>query len=289
VAGCQPRVTVDGARPYERVAFQLRAGPRVPGTAGHDTVQAWIERTLREQGARVEVQSFVDSTLGRPLELSNIIGHFGPSDGRRIGLLAHWDSRPWCDEDPDTTRRHEPLPGANDGASGVAVLLEVGEQMRGRPPRVGVDLVFLDGEDLGTAGDPAGYCRGARDYAARARAGAKPIAAGFVFDMVGDRDLSIHPEVTAARQASNLVSLVLDAARATGARHFHADPKWEIYDDHIPLLEAGIPAVDIIDFDYPAWHTTRDGIDQVSAESLAEVTRVALWIAYDSALAHPMP
>jgi glutaminyl-peptide cyclotransferase len=166
----------------------------------------------------------------------------------------------------------------------VAVLLEVAELMHHRAPPVGVELVFLDGEDLGTQANPEGFCRGSRIYAERA-VGADRVAAGFVFDMVGDRDLSISPEVRSVREATNLSALVLDAARATGARSFRTQPGYDVYDDHVPLLEAGIPAVDIIDFDYPAWHTTHDTPDQVSAASLAEVSAVAAWLVYDSPLA----
>src|SRR5207249_9300815 len=108
-----------------------------------------------------------------------------------------------------------------------------------------------------------GYSRGARDYARRIREGRTPtVAAAFVFDMVGDRDLQIYPEARSAREAPNLVQLVLDGARATGAQHFHDEPRWELFDDHAPLLDIGIPAVDIIDFDYDAWHTTRDRPDR---------------------------
>jgi len=289
-AACQPRFDVDGARALARVEHQVKVGPRVPGTPAHDSIRAWIEGELASLGAQVETHRFMDSTLGRPLELANVIGRYGPDVGRRIALIAHWDSRPWCDADPDSSRRHEPVPGANDGASGVAVLLEAAELLAHRAPAIGVDLVFVDGEDLGTQGDPEGFSRGAKDYARRMNDGRTPaVAAAFVFDLVGDRDLQIHPDVRSAEQATNLVQLVLDGARATGARHFHPDARWDVYDDHVPLLEVGIPAVDIIDFEYPAWHTSRDLPDQVSAASLAEVAAVAAWIVYESPLARIRP
>ncbi len=285
---CQTRFDVDGARALARVEHQVRAGPRVPGTAAHDSIRVWIEGELARLGAEVDAQRFPDSTLGRPHELANLIGRYGPNVGRRIALIAHWDSRPWCDQDPDTARRHDPMPGANDGGSGVAVLLEVAELLAHRPPAIGVDLVFVDGEDLGSHDDVRGWCRGSKEYARRIRDGRTPaVSAAFVFDMVGDRHLDIYPVVRSAQDAANLVQLVLDAARATGARHFYSDPRWDPYDDHVPLLEIGVPAVDIIDFDYPAWHTSHDLPDQVSAASLAEVAGVAAWIVYRSPLAHP--
>jgi hypothetical protein len=285
-AACQPRFAVDGARALARVERQVKAGPRIPGTATHDSVRVWIESELRRLGGTVETQPFSDSTLGHPVECANVIGRFGPATPRRIALVAHWDSRPWADRDPDSTLRRQPVPGANDGASGVAVLLEVAELLAHRAPAIGIDLVFVDAEDLGTQSRPDGYCRGSKELARRMREGRTPrVAAVFVFDMIGDRDLDIRPEVRGSEQAANLSQLVLDAARATGGTHFMPDMGYDIYDDHVPFLEAGIPAVDLIDFDYPAWHTTHDLPDQVSAASLAEVSAVAAWIVYQSPIA----
>ncbi len=281
-----PRIDVDGARALARVARQVEAGPRIPGSAGHAAVQDWIVVELARLGARVERQRFTDSTLASPLPLANVIGHFAPrgaAGGRRIVLCAHYDTRPWCDQDPDSARRGDPLPGANDGGSGVAVLLEVAEQLARHPPPLAVDLVFFDGEDQGRADHPEEFSRGAAGYARRLE-DPKPTAA-FLFDMVGDRDLEIHPEQRSLEQAANLVAMVLAGARATGARGFREEPRHRVTDDHVPLLEAGVPAVDIIDFDYQAWHTHRDRLDQVSAESLAQVSRVAVWLVSSSPLA----
>jgi Zn-dependent M28 family amino/carboxypeptidase len=297
-AACAGRLEVDGARAQARVVFQVAAGPRVPGTAAHARILDWLTGELSRLGGRVERQSFVDSTLGRPLALTNVIARFGPGTegpaGRAargatsppwIVLCAHWDSRAGADQDPDPAYRQQPVPGANDGASGVAVLLEVAELMSRQRPPVGVDLVFFDGEDQGRASEGREFCLGARYYARRLTAtGERPLAA-FLFDMVGDRDLEIHPEAQSAARAANLVALVLESARAVGAVHFKSEPGSAITDDHVPLLDAGIPAVDIIDFDYPAWHTRRDLPDQTSSGSLAEVARVAAWIVYRSPLA----
>ncbi len=287
-AACAPHTPpVDGARMYARVVHQVEQGPRVPGTPAHEATRAWLSAELTRLGARVEEQRFPDSTLGRPLVLTNLIARFGPPAGRRILLCAHWDTRPWADQDPDTTRRGEPIPGANDGGSGVAVLLEIAELLHERPAPVAVELVFFDGEDMGRSTHPEEFSRGASWYARRL--GDRPRAdwprAGFLFDMVGDRDLAIHPEVVSAQRAASLVALVLQGARSTGAKSFHPDPLYALTDDHIPLIEAGLPTVDIIDFDFPAWHTAADGPDQVSPASLAEVARVAAWLVYDSPLA----
>ena len=286
-AGCATQLDADGARALARVVRQVEAGPRIPGAPGHHVIGEWIVSECERLGGRVERQCYVDSTLGRPLELCNLIARFGPSGARRVALLAHWDSRPVSDQDPDPLHRRDPVPGANDGASGVAVLLEVAELMHRRAPPIGVDLVFVDGEDQGRDSVPQEFCLGTRYYAARLpHDDSRPVAA-FVFDMVGDRDLGIWPEVQSSERAANLVQIVLQAARATGARGFHDTPRYTLTDDHIPLLEAGLAAVDIIDFDYPAWHTHLDLPDQVSAASLAEVARVAAWIVYRSPLSRP--
>ena len=166
---------------------------------------------------------------------------------------------------PTRRTRALPVPGANDGASGVAVLLEVAELMSRRPPPVAVDLVFFDGEDLGSAGAPEGVL----PRLAALRRGLWPAARSRArrscSTWSGTGTCEIHPEVQSAERAANLVALVLEGARATGATAFRRDPRHAITDDHVPLLEAGVPAVDIIDFDYPAWHTHRDLPDQTSA------------------------
>ena len=284
---CAARPAADGARMLERVRRQVAAGPRVVGTPSHAVVREWIVAELSRLGGRVEVQAFTDSSLGRPLALANLIGHFGPDGARRIVLCAHYDSRPWCDEDPDTSYHRVPVQGANDGGSGVAVLLEVAERMHLTPPPVGVDLVFFDGEDLGTRERPDLFCLGSKGYAARLPASgdpARPVAA-FLFDMVGGSTLAIHAERNSSERAASLVALVSAGAKATGASVFHDEVRWTIVDDHIPLNDAGLPAADILDFDYPAWHTHRDTPGMMSAASLAQVAGVAGWLVYESALA----
>jgi hypothetical protein len=288
-ASCSEPAGPDGARALARVKQQVGFGPRIPGTPGHSAMRTWLAAELERLGARVERQTFADTVAGQVWPLENLIAHFGPAQGRRIALFAHYDSRPWSDMDPDLARRADPLPGANDGGSGVAVLLEVAELLHVRAPAVGVDLVFLDGEDLGKPEAPDDYCRGSKGYARRLppRGDATRPVAGFVFDMVGDRDLGIWDEGVSVSRATNLVDVVHEAARATRASHFHEGVRHTLIDDHVPLLDAGLPAVDLIDFDYAQWHTTADTPEQVSAESLAEVARVAAWIVYKSALAKP--
>jgi hypothetical protein len=289
LASCSDAAGPDGARALERVRHQVEAGSRVSGTPGNAAVRDWIAGELGRLGGRVERQAFKDTVAGQVWPITNVIGRFGPTGGRRIALYAHYDTRPWCDEDPDPAKQKRYCPGANDAGSGVAVLLEVAEQLHAKAPAVGVDLVFLDAEDFGRTTQPDEYGRGSLGYARRLPPAGDPSrpVAGFLFDMVGDRDLEIWDEANSAQRATNLVELVHEGAAATGAKHFKHAVRYTLIDDHIPLLEAGMPAVDIIDFDYPAWHTSRDLPDQVSAESLVEVSRVACWIVFRSALARP--
>ena len=284
-----PRYPVDGARLHARVVRQVGMGPRVPRTPGHAAVVAWLNAELGRLGARVEVQAFPDTVAGQTLEVRNVRAWF-PAAGRRDGgpprrllLAAHYDTRPWSDQDPDASRRSLPIAGANDGGSGVAVLLEIAELLSRRPAPVEVELAFFDCEDQGREAHPEEYSRGARGYARRL--GADRQVAAFLFDMVGDRDLGIYPEGYSSAHAANLVAMVWEGARLTGARGFQEGIRHNVVDDHIPLIEAGLPTVDIIDLDYPAWHTQADRPDQVSPESLAQVARVAAWLVYDSPLA----
>lgn len=287
-ASCtQPSAEPAPARLLERVRHQVAFGPRISGTPGNAAARAWIMAEVTRLGGRLEQQAFSDTVAGKVWPLVNVIARFGPATGRRIAFFAHFDTRPWSDQEPVIADRDTPCPGANDAGSGVAVLLELAEMMHRRSPAVGVDLVFLDGEDFGRETAPEEYCRGSLGYAKRlppAGDPARPVA-GFLFDMVGDKDLGIWDEGNSAARATNLVELVHEAARATGARSFHPEVRYTIIDDHVPLLDAGLPCVDIIDFDYPAWHTMRDLPDQVSGESMAEVARVGGWIIYSSVLA----
>lgn len=286
---CAERFAVDGERALGRVRHQVEAGPRISGTPANAAIREWIAAECGRLGGQVERQAFTDSTLDTPLAVTNVVARFGPRTGRRVVLCAHFDTRPWSDKDPDPALRGRPVPGANDGGSGVAVLLEVAELMAHRAPPVGVDLVFFDAEDLGRDDAPEQFCLGSRGYAARLPAPgdpSRPVAA-FLFDMVGDRDLQILVERNSSVRASNLAALVVEGARATGGKSFRDEVGWALVDDHIRLLDAGLPAVDVVDFDYPAWHTHRDSTDQVSAASLAEVARVAAWLVYRSPLATP--
>ena len=179
-----------------------------------------------------------------------------------------------------------PLTGANDGASGVAVLLHLMETLGTNPPPQGVDFLFFDGEDSGLAGDPGGFCLGSRPLAATCRDFGNPLSEGtprglIVLDMVGQKNLQIPIEAYSLVNAPEWTEAVFDRAGQLGLAAFVPQRGPAVYDDHVPFLEKGIPAVDLIDFNFPQWHTTGDTPEICSAVSLAEVGRLMLALIYN--------
>lgn len=254
---------------------QVAFGPRAPGTAGHDSCFQFLEATMRGFADAVEVDTFsyYVPRLEKEVRLFNLRARFAPEAEQRIVLGAHWDTRLWADQDPYAARRGEPILGANDGGSGVAVLLELARTLRKQKPKVGVDIVFFDGEDLGTDEDQAGWFRGSKEYVARRLREPKPLFAVIV-DMVGRRDLAIHWEGNSYEQAGNIVDLVWGRAKELNVRSFRSDVRHRVFDDHMPFLEAGIPAIVLIDFSFPEWHTHQDALAIIDPASLEDVGRV---------------
>lgn len=272
----------DGDRAFALLQRQCDFGPRVPGTTAHAETRAFLVAELQKFADNVVEQSFEHTIdrLQQTVTLTNIIAGFNLQAGRRVLLCAHWDSRPWADQDPDSSRHDEPVMGANDGASGVAVLLEIAAVLKANPPAVGVDLILFDGEDLGAPGESRSYAIGAQHFAAAKDARYNPMF-GILLDMVGDRDLTIYQEGNSVRFASSVVERVWNLASRLGVKEFMPGVRHEVFDDHVPLLETGIPVIDLIDFDYPYWHTTADTPDKCSAESLAKVGKVVLAAVYN--------
>lgn len=268
----------DGEQALRWVEHQVAAGPRVPNSAAHRATGDWLVQELRARADSVEVQAFVHVTQhGDTLHLRNIIARFRPADPQRILYVSHWDSRPKSDNDPDPAKRGQPTPGANDGGSSTAVLLGVADALKRQPPAYGVDLVFVDGEDWGDFDGPD-VLIGTRYFARNLPAGYRPLFA-VVWDMVGDHDQVFPQEGYSLERAPEVVERVWSAAAEIGLeRHFPPRPGSYITDDHVPLLEAGLRAIDVIDLQYTDWHTTTDTPDKVSAESLANVGRLALYL-----------
>ena len=251
----------------------------MPGSAAHDSCFAFLVSRLRSLAPVVECDTFdYDSPdLGKEVRLMNALARFEPRAKQRILFSAHWDSRPWADRDPDSTLRARPVLGANDGASGVAVLLEVARVLRKNRPALGVDIALFDGEDLGTEKNPSGFFRGSTRYVDW-RGEDRPIFM-VLLDMVGKKDLKIRWEPNSRQQAPNIVDLVWGEARELGMEGFRSEPGPRLYDDHIPFLNAGIPAIDLVDLEFPEWHTTHDTPAVCSPRSLEAVGRVLVSLA----------
>lgn len=267
----------DGARALVYVEQQLAFGPRGPNTEAHRRTGDWLAAELAARADTVVVQAWTHRTArGDTLALRNFLARFRPEATERILFLAHWDSRPQADRSANLAAQRQPVPGANDGASGVAVLLGVADALRERPPAVGVDLLFVDGEDWGDFSDSTESLIGSRYFAANLPPGYQPLF-GVLFDMVGDRDLQLYWEGNSEAYAPEVVRRVWATAEQLGYdRVFLPGVRHTLVDDHIPLQLAGLRVIDLVDFDYPYWHTTDDTLDKVSAESLGIVGAVAV-------------
>ena len=275
-----------GREAFRFLEAQTDLGPRNPGSKGHDRCLAYLEQTLVGLADAVRLQPFSHPGYdGTTLHLTNLIASFRPESSARILLCAHWDTRPRADRDENPRRRNEPIIGANDGASGVAVLLQIATLLKAHPPSVGVDIVLFDGEDYGREGDTGNYLLGSRHYASTASRTSVP-RFGILLDMVGDAALEIPREGYSVRYAPDIVNMIWRTARGLGITEFVDYLGAEIIDDHLPLNEVGIPTVDIIDFDYPDpthryWHTHDDTPDKCSPESLEAVGTVVTHVVYN--------
>ena len=253
----------DGDRAYADVQAQVDMGPRTPGSEGHAKVREWMRAELESAGWVVEVQE--TERMGHPIY--NIIAKRN-DEAPQVILAAHYDTRLAADQDPDESKRTEPVPGANDGASGVAVLLELARTLpKDTEP---IWLVFFDAEDNGNI-DGWDWLLGSRAFVEEVPVQPQAVV---VLDMIGDADLNIFLEQNSNPTLS--AEIWSKAAELGYEDKFIQTRKYSMLDDHTPFLEKGIPAVDIIDFDYPYWHTTEDTPDKVSAESLSAVGNT-LW------------
>lgn len=282
-----PVFSADSAMQY--MQCQMDFGPRVPNTEAHRKCAAYLQSALRRAGAEVSVQQAVltafDST---PLQAYNIMGSYNPQAADRILLLAHWDTRPWADEDPDPDNHTKPVPGANDGASGVGVLLEVARQLGMLNPGKGVDILFVDAEDWGSHDDDTSWALGAEYFVNN------PIKPGYapkevvLLDMVGGKNARFHREYMSQRGAPQLVDKVWNAAQMAGvADRFPNVLGGAITDDHVKFLEAGYKAIDIIEYNpesetgfNPTWHTLSDTMDAIDPATLRAVGQTILTYLY---------
>ncbi|HEY7634144.1 MAG TPA: M28 family peptidase [Gemmatimonadales bacterium] len=267
----------NGTGAFHYIETQVGFGPRIPETEAHRKEAQWLDSMLHRRADTVVVQAFDHATAsGDTLHLTNYIARFKPAAEQRILFLAHWDSRPRADG-PTSTDSTKPVLGANDGGSGVALLLGVADVLKAHPPTIGVDLLFVDGEDYGDFNKaPNDVLIGSRYYAAHQPSGPKPLYA-VLFDLIADKDLQIWQEGNSLTGAPEVVQLVWETAKDLGYQKYFVDsPRHTLIDDHLELQKVGIRAIDVVDFDYPSWHTPQDTIDKVSAASLQIVGDVAV-------------
>ncbi len=256
----------DGEQALRHVRSQLSYGPRIPGSEGHRLTGDYIRSTLENNGWQVDEQKFPFNGI----EARNIYGVAGPEDGKWIILGAHYDTRPIADR--DTQFPDQPVPGANDGASGAAVLLELSRILIPSTLDAHIWLTFFDVEDSGGIDENA-WAYGSLKFAESLDRYPDAVV---IIDMVGDADLNIYYE---RNSDLDLSQEIWSIAQELGYAGFMPELKYSIIDDHTAFLRLGIPAVDIIDFDYPFWHTTEDTLDKVTAESLEQVGRtIQIWL-----------
>ena len=255
--------TFDGQRAYSDVQTQVAFGPRTPGSEGHSKIQEWIRNELESTGWQVETQE--SEALGHPIK--NIVAKRN-TESPQIIFGAHYDTRIYADHDPDPTKYTEYVPGANDGASGVAVLLELARSLPNDTDPIW--LVFFDAEDNGNI-ESWDWILGSRAFVENNSLQPRAVV---IVDMIGDADLNIYKE---RNSNTELTDEIWNTAASLGYEgKFIPEYRHSMIDDHTPFLEAGMHAIDIIDFDYPYWHTTQDTPDKVSAESL-EIVGKTLW------------
>ena len=282
------------------VKTQVDFGPRVPGTVGHRRTGDWIVAEMKKRTDTVLVQTWTHVTeQGDTLPLRNIFARINPRAQQRVLFLTHWDTRPIADEDPNLGNKRLPIPGANDGASGVALLMGIADALAKTKPIYGVDLLFVDGEDYGSFDnynpDSALTARydvllGSTYFANHLPTPDYRPIFGILFDMIGDRELQIYQESNSVNGAPEVVSRVWQAADELGyGKYFINENKEAITDDHVPLLKRGLRVIDVLDIDYCTQgvnctgqqgvnlhHTMQDTIEHVSAKSLQIVGDVAV-------------
>ena len=278
---------IDGARAYGYLTQLCALGPRPAGSEANARQRRLVADHFRALGGVVREQPFTahDPVSGAAVTMVNLVGSWSPARTERVVLGAHYDTRPFPDLDPDPAQRRGTFVGANDGASGVALLMEIAHHLNDSVTPWGVDLVLFDGEEL--VYDQTGeYFLGSKEFARlyraerRGKAPRSRYVAGIVLDMVGDRDLNIRQEPYSLRFNRPLVRDLWTIARRLGAGGFRNEVGPAVLDDHLALIDAGIPAIDLIDFDYPAWHTTQDLPERCSGASLNQVGRVVTaWLA----------
>lgn len=278
-----------GNNAYNLVKTQCDFGPRVPGTPAHNKCAEWIEQQLRQYCDSTIVQEAQVVTFdGKTLNIKNFIGSINPANNDRILLLAHWDCRPWADNDPDSAKHKEPVMGANDAASGVAVLLELARLMKDKKPNIGVDLLLVDAEDWGTNDVEDSWALGTQYWAKHPHVEGYSPRFGILLDMVGAKGAKFSKEYTSIEYAPEVVNEVWDTAQRNGfGSYFDNDLGGAITDDHVVVNRMGIKCIDIIDMRrngtsgfFEGWHTTGDTLNKIDTNVLKAVGQTVADVIY---------
>ena len=267
---------------FKELVKQCEFGPRNPGSVGHQNALAYFNDFFRKTADTTFVQEFQDvmPRTRKEVKMSNIIARFNPGSDQHIMISAHWDTRPWAENSVSIMRKNQPIIGANDGASGVAVILEIARTLKNFPPQIGVSLVLFDAEDYGSSEDSWSYCKGSQYFAQNVPFPYPQYAINL--DMVADKDPQFYIERYSYQQNSALVLELWEKAASLNLASFKKQAKYTIFDDHVPLYQiAGIPAIDIIDFDFPNeqdnyHHTHQDIVENCSPKGLGEVGTLML-------------
>jgi glutaminyl-peptide cyclotransferase len=259
-----------GSRAYGFLKKQVAMGPRVPGTNAHALCRSFIKSELEPYCTGITEQTFDRVVNGRDYTFNNVIAYIHPDAPKLVMLVAHFDTRPFADKDTPANYS-TPIPGANDGASGVAALLELAKMLSASmPDNVGVLFLFTDGEDTGNT---AAQMFAGADYFASKMDNAlmQRIAFGVLLDMIGDVNLNILPESHSEASAPKVYLALLELQEMLGLSGFSTFGQNEIWDDHLAFIDRGVKMYDLIDFDYAPWHTLQDTPDKCSGESLRVV------------------
>ena len=288
------RIEFNADSAYRNVEAQVNCGYRVPGTKGHACCAQYLVSELKRYGVDtvIEQKTTVTAFNGDKLPINNILGQFNKDAVRRVLLLAHWDTRPWADAEEDVSKHNTPIDGANDGGSGVGVLLEIARCLSIEKPKIGVEILFVDAEDYGQSNgdDENTWCLGTQYWIKKLPYAPERMPEyGILFDMVGGKDAKFHREYASQYSAGHIVDKVWAMAVASGYGDvFVNQVGGSVMDDHIYINQANIPCIDIIENNNPStssfnptWHTLNDNMSNIDRNSLKAVGQTVLNVIYN--------
>lgn len=282
----------DQAKAYAAVRAQVLFGPRVPGSAAHDSCKDWLVEEFKKYGAEVIEQDFQAKTFdGKVHSATNIIASFNPSSKHRIILASHWDSRPFSDQDEDTSKFNTPVLGADDGASGVGILIEIARLLQAsKLSKLGIDLILFDAEDYGNnGGEMESWCLGSQYWSKNLHLPNYKADYGILLDMVGGANASFNKEEYSLYFAPKVVEKVWKLAKDEGLQSMFVDVNGSgLVDDHIFVnKDAHIPMIDLINRPpgsktgfVPHWHTQKDDMNAIDPKTLGSLGRVLIKLIY---------